>query len=407
MKIKAFKALRPKPSDAALISSPPYDVLDSAEAREMAAGNPKSFLHVNKAEIDLPEDVDIHSEAVYAKAVENFKLFRERGWLVPEERDSLYVYSQTMGQHTQYGVVCCCRADEYETVIKRHEYTLKPKEDDRTRHVSELNANAGPVFLTYRDDAEVDALVEGIVLEAPLFDLQAPDGTLHRVWRVADSAALTAAFADVPCAYVADGHHRSASAVRVASERAAANPAHSGDEEYNWFECVLFPSSQLKLMAYNRIVKDLNGLSKEQFLERLAQSFEIEFPGAPEPSERAAASIYIEGEWLGISWPALANDDPVDGLDASIIQYHLLDPILGISDPRNSDRIDFVGGIRGTAALERAVDSGRYALAISMYPVSIEEIMAVSDVGRVMPPKSTWFEPKLRSGLLVHSLEEL
>lgn len=405
MKIKPFKALRPLPIDVATVSSPPYDVLNSAEARELAAGNPKSFLHVIKPEIDLPEGVDPYSDEVYEKAKENFADFRRRSLLQPEDGESLYVYSQTMGDHTQYGLVCCCRADEYGSIIKRHEFTLKPKEDDRTRHVAELNANAGPVFLTYHDNAGIDALVSDVVAGEPLFDVHAPDGTIHKVWKIPGGDNLVAAFADVPCAYVADGHHRSASAVRVARERAEANPDHSGDEEYNWFQCVLFPSSQLRLMAYNRIVKDLNGMSKQEFLAKLGEVFELSSDADPRPAAKGCASVYIDGKWCGISWPELMNDDPVEGLDASILQRHLLDPILRIDDPRRSDRIDFVGGIRGTDALEGAVDSGDYALAISTYPVDIDELIAVADAGEVMPPKSTWFEPKLRSGLLVHSLE--
>ena len=407
MKIKPFKALRPDPSDAAAVSSPPYDVLSSSEARELADGNPKSFLHVIKPEIDMPEGVDLYSDQVYAKAKENFESFRSQGLLLAEEEESLYVYSQTMGDHTQYGLVCCCRADEYESVIKRHEFTLKPKEDDRTRHVSELNANAGPVFLTYRDSAEIDAIVANAIGQDPLFDLAAPDGTFHKVWRITDCDGLVGAFANVPCAYVADGHHRSASAVRVARERAAANPDHRGDEEYNWFQCVLFPSSQLGLMAYNRIVKDLNGMGSREFLERLSENFDICEDAAAQPAAKGSASLYIDGRWYGIAWPDLMNDDPVEGLDASILQRHLLQPLLGIDDPRTSDRIGFVGGIRGTAALEKAVDSGGYALAISMFPVDIDDLMKVADAGKVMPPKSTWFEPKLRSGLLVHSLEQI
>ncbi len=405
MRIKPFKALRPEPKDAERVSSPPYDVLNSNEAREMAEDNPMSFLHVIKPEIDLPEEIDLYSDEVYAKAVENFTAFQQKGYLVREDRDCLYLYSQTMGEHTQYGLVCCCRADDYETLIKKHEFTLKPKEDDRTRHVSELNANAGPVFLTYRDEPEIYELLSVISASAPFFDVDAPDGTSHKVWRIPDGSEIVAAFDNVPALYVADGHHRSASAVRVARERAAANPNHTGEEEYNWFQCVLFPASQLKLMAYNRIVKDLNGLSKDEFLTRLKQDFELHPEADPEPKMKGTASIYIDGEWMGISWPKLANADPVDGLDASIIQKRLLDPILGIDDPRTSDRIDFVGGIRGISALEKSVDSGTFSLAISMHPVDIKDLMAVADADLVMPPKSTWFEPKLRSGLLVHTLE--
>ncbi len=405
MRIKAFKALRPEPQNAERVSSPPYDVLNSGEARDMAAGNPMSFLHVIKPEIDLPEGTDIYSDEVYAKAVENFTAFRQKGYLVRDEQDCLYLYSQTMGDHTQYGLVCCCRADDYETLIKKHEFTLKPKEDDRTRHVSDLNANAGPVFLTYRDEPEIDRILNSISVSEPLFNVDAPDGTVHKVWSIPGGKEIVGAFENVPALYVADGHHRSASAVRVARERAAANLNHTGEEEYNWFQCVLFPASQLKLMAYNRVVKDLNGLSKEEFIARLQQDFELHPESDPEPKMKGAASIYIDGGWTGISWPKLANEHLVDGLDASIIQKRLLDPILGIEDPRTSARIDFVGGIRGVSALENAVDSGKFSLAISMYPVDIKDLMLVADANLVMPPKSTWFEPKLRSGLLVHALD--
>lgn len=405
MRIKPFKALRPDPQNAERVSSPPYDVLNSSEAREMAADNPMSFLHIIKPEIDLPEGTDLYSDAVYGKAVENFVAFQRQGYLVREDQDCLYLYSQTMGEHTQYGLVCCCRADDYEKRIKKHEFTLKPKEDDRTRHVSELNANAGPVFLTYRDNPEIDEMLFGISATQPLFDVDAPDGTAHKVWRISEVSDIVSAFRNVPELYVADGHHRSASAVRVARERAATDPSHSGEEEYNWFQCVLFPASQLKLMAYNRIVKDLNGMDKDEFLSRLKQDFELHPEADPEPGAKGSASIYIDGEWIGISWPKLASDHPVEGLDASIIQRHLLDGLLGIEDPRTSDRIDFVGGIRGISALEKSVDSGTFSLAVSMYPVDIMDLMAVADADLVMPPKSTWFEPKLRSGLLVHTLD--
>jgi uncharacterized protein (DUF1015 family) len=310
-----------------------------------------------------------------------------------------------MGKHTQYGLVCCCRADEYGSIIKKHEYTLKSKENDRTRHVSELNANAGPVFLTYRDDQELNALLSGIKETTPLFDIDAPDGTRHNVWRISECAELVAAFERVPFAYVADGHHRSASAVRVARERMDANPNHTGDEEYNWFLCVLFPASELKLMSYNRCVKDLNGMDKEAFLNRLKENFTVTEGGSPEPSAEGEAGMYLDGEWFRISWSKPESDDPVARLGATVLQDGLLHPILGIEDPRTSDRMKFIGGIRGTSALEYAVDSGEYAVAFSMFPVDILDLIAVADADKVMPPKSTWFEPKLRSGLLVHSLD--
>lgn len=391
--------------EAREVSSPPYDVIDSDEAREMARGEPKSFLHVIKPEIDLDEDVDAYSEEVYAKAAENFRMFKEKGYLQKDEDDCLYLYSQTMGGHTQYGLVCCCRADQYVSKIKRHEYTLKPKEDDRTRHVSELNANTGPVFLTYRDNDEIEKLLAEVKSETPLYDVVSEDDTEHRVWRIESTDSIVNAFKAVPFSYVADGHHRAASAVRVGKEKAEANPNHTGDEEYNWFLCVLFPASQLKIMAYNRCVKDLNGMTSEEFLKRLEKDFEIQKSGNPVPRQKGLTSMYLGGQWYDLKLPRVDTDDPVKQLDAYILQNSLLNPLLGVEDPRKSDKMKFVGGIRGTDALEKAVDNQGYAVAFSMFPVDIHDLMAVADAEKVMPPKSTWFEPKLRSGLLVHSLD--
>ncbi len=406
MRIKPFAAVRPVAEKAAALAAVPYDVVDTAEARALAAGNPDSFLHVSRPEIDLPDSVDIHDDAVYAQGVRAFRDLQTRGVLLREAGERLYVYRQVMGTHSQTGVVACCQIDDYAAdVIRKHEKTRKDKEDDRTRHCLELNANSGPVFLTYRDRAELDARVAQTQAGAPLYDFTAADGVRHTVWRVEGEAApWVEAFRQVPLAYVADGHHRAAAAFRAGGQRRAANPAHTGEEEYNWFLAVLFPASQLRILPYNRCVADLNGLTPEAFLERVRARFQTRLAEGAEPSGPREVRMYLGGAWYRLAWEAF-EADPVGRLDVSVLQDWLLAPVLGVDDPRTSARISFVGGIRGTAELVRRVDSGRDAVAFSMYPTTVEQMMDIADAGQIMPPKSTWFEPKLRSGLLVHTLD--
>ena len=406
MKTKPFNALRPAPEVAAQLASVPYDVVDTAEARALAAGNPVSFLHVSRPEIDLPDGTDIYSDPVYAQAVKALNVLKEQGALATDPEASYYAYRQVMGNHAQTGVVSCCHIDDYGAdVIRKHEKTRQDKEDDRTRHVLDLNANTGPVFLTYRDEASIDAVVAAAMATAPLYDFTAADGIRHTVWKVpaADTAKLRGLFDAVPVAYVADGHHRAKAAFRAGAERRAANPAHTGAEEYNWFLAVLFPASQLRILPYNRVVADLNGLAPEAFLGRVKEIFTVAEGAAAEPASSRNVSMYLGGKWYGLSWPAF-EADPVSALDVSVLQERLLAPVLGIGDPRTNTRIAFVGGIRGTKELEKRVDSGKAAVAFSMAPVTVAQMMAIADAGQIMPPKSTWFEPKLRSGLLVHEL---
>jgi uncharacterized protein (DUF1015 family) len=407
--IRPFRALRPRPDLAARIASPPYDVISSGEAREMAAGNEFSFLHVIKPEIDLPEDVGHYDDRVYARGVANLRRMQAERWLTREERPSYYVYQQRMGDHVQAGLVCAASCDEYENgLIKRHEFTRRDKEDDRTRHVGEQNANAEPVFFTYRKVAAIDALVDRVRAGAPIYDFTSDDGIGHTVWLVpaGESAEFTRAFRDVPALYVADGHHRTASAARVGLERRAANPRHTGEEPYNYFMAVLFPHDQLRIMDYNRVVRDLNGMTAEGFLAEVRERFEVvpAASGRPEASRRFG--MLLNGAWYRLvarpgTFPA---EDPVRGLDVSILQENLLAPVLGIADPRTDTRIDFVGGIRGLGELEKRVRDG-WAVAFALHPTSLDQLLAVADAGQVMPPKSTWFEPKLRSGLLVRTLD--
>jgi uncharacterized protein (DUF1015 family) len=407
--VRPFRALRPRPELAARVAAPPYDVINSDEAREMAKGNEISFLHVNKPEIDLPPEVSLYDDRVYAKGVANLRRFIAEGVFVREAEPRFYVYQQRMGDHVQAGIVGAASCQEYaDGLIKRHEFTRKDKEDDRTRHTHELNANAGPVFLTYRKRAEIDAIVDGIRTGQPLYDIVTDDGIGHTVWVVSpgETAALRQAIRAVPALYVADGHHRAASAARVGLERKAGNPRHRGDEPYNYFLAVLFPHDQLRIMDYNRVVKDLAGLSADAFLARIGETFAVGDADDPRPDAPHRFGMYLDGRWRRIeakpgTFPA---DDPVRSLDAAILQENLLAPVLGIADPRTDKRIDFVGGIRGLGELEKRVAQG-WAVAFALFPASLEQLMAVADAGLVMPPKSTWFEPKLRSGLLVRTLD--
>lgn len=404
LRIKAFQGLCPAPELVAEVACVPYDVVDREESAALAAGKPNTLLRVDRAEIDLPADTDPYSDAVYAKARENFLALQQNGALQRESEPCLYLYQQRMGKHVQTGLAALCHIEDYENdIIKKHEKTRRDKEDDRTRLIGTLSANTGPVFLTYREQPEIDALVAAAKQAAPIYDFTAPDGIQHTVWRIVGGADLVKAFASVPVGYVADGHHRTASAVRVGRERRAANPAHTGQEDYNWFLCVLFPGNQLQILPYNRAIKDLNGHSKEAFLAAVGSVFKLGPADSATPARPGDMRMYLDGQWHALSWQPAADADPISQLDVTGLQDRLLAPILGIDDPRTSKRIDFIGGIRGTDELVRLVDSGKAAVAFSMYPTTVGQLMAIADAGQIMPPKSTWFEPKLRSGLFIHT----
>jgi uncharacterized protein (DUF1015 family) len=403
MRIRAFQGLVPLPAQAPEVACVPYDVVNATEAAALAAGRPHSLLHVDRAEIDLPAGTDPYGGAVYARARENLLTLQHDGVLVRETGPCLYLYQQQMGAHCQRGLVALCHVDDYDAgLIKKHEKTRKDKEDDRTRLIDTLGANTGPVFLTYRDEASVTALVEARVQAAPLHDFTAPDGIRHTVWRIPGGEPWLRAFESVPVTYIADGHHRAASAARVARLRRERNPRHTGTEDYNWFLCVLFPAGELKILPYNRIVADLNGLSPAAFLAQVKSSFGLVENVPPAPAAPGRVSMYLDGRWHGLRCPADPKADPVARLDVSILQERLLAPLLGIDDPRTSKRIDFVGGIRGTGELVRRVDATG-GVAFSMYPATLAQLMDIADAGQIMPPKSTWFEPKLRSGFFIHT----
>ena len=410
--VRPFKGFRPRPEFAAQVAAKPYDVLNSDEARAEAGDKPLSFLHVGKPEIDLPRDINLYDERVYQKGKENLQQLISQGVLQEDPRPSFYLYAQTMNNHTQYGLVGCVSVQEYlNDTIKKHEHTRKDKEDDRTKHVEVTNAHSGPIFLTYRAEPTLDAIVDRIQRSPTVNDFVADDGIRHQLWVIDDQKTvgeITRAFGAVPALYVADGHHRSAAAARVGNERAKANPRHTGTEEYNFFLAVLFPHDQLRIMDYNRVVKDLNGKSLEQFMAEVTRVFAVEEQsGQVRPSRKGEYGMYVRERWYTLTTPSplLAALDPVERLDVSILQRHLLRPILGIEDPRTSKRIDFVGGIRGLGELERRVDSGEMTVAFALYPTSISELLAIADAGKIMPPKSTWFEPKLRDGMVVHFLD--
>jgi uncharacterized protein (DUF1015 family) len=419
VRIKPFAALRPRPEHAALIASVPYDVVSTEEARALVAGNPISFLHAIRPEIGLPEGTDPHDPRVYERAASEFERFT-RNLFVNEQRESIYLYRQEMQAPgdgrtlSQTGIVACCHIDDYEkNAIRRHEKTRQDKEDDRTKHVLAQNANAEPVFFMYRDRDDLAALVEQAQEAAPIYDFASLDGVRHTVWRLPDAAPITAAFEQIPCVYVADGHHRTAAAARAGAQRRAQNKGHTGEEEYNWFLAVLFPASSLTILPYHRVVKDLGGLSPSDFLARLAKAGTLTPEGPPAPPAPGSVSVRLPkgaggapGGWFLLTFPSdsIPANDPIRSLDYEILSERVLAPILGIKDLRQDKRIDFVGGIRGTQELERRVDAGEAAAAFSMHPATIEQIMAIADAGAIMPPKSTWFEPKLRSGLLVHTL---
>jgi uncharacterized protein (DUF1015 family) len=410
--IRPFKAFRPKPEFAGEVAARPYDVLNSDEARKEVQGHPLSFLHVGKPEVDLDPQIDIHDSQVYEKGKENLQELISQGILLEDSSPSLYVYAQTMGNRTQYGLVGCASVEEYSKhIIKEHEFTRKDKEADRCNHVRITNSHSGPIFLVYRDNKEIDSIIAGVVRNPPENDHVASDGIRHQSWVIKDKETIekiTSIFRTIPNLYIADGHHRSAAAAIVGKERAKANPHHRGDEEYNFFLAVYFPSSQLRIMDYNRVVKDLNGLTKEEFLSKLQQHFSFVKSSVPvKPAKKGDFGMYLDAAWYTLTaGPALRNiTDSVQRLDVSVLQNHLLDPILGIKDPRVDKRIDFVGGIRGLGELERRVNSDEMKIAFSMYPTSLDELMTIADDGKVMPPKSTWFEPKLRDGLFVHFLD--
>lgn len=410
--IRPFKGFRPLPAYAAQVAAKPYDVLSSEEARAEAAGNALSFLHVGKPEIDLPAGTNIYDEKVYQKGRDNLRKLVNDGMLREDPKPCLYVYAQTMGNHSQYGLVCCTSVEEYlNDTIKKHEHTRPDKEDDRTKHVKVTNAHTGPIFMTYRADAEIDGCIAGVCAGRPEYDFTATDGVRHQLWVIRDQATidtLVGRFRLIKNLYVADGHHRSAAAARVGRELASANPHHRGDEEYNFFLAVLFPHNQLKILDYNRVVKDLNGLSPERFLAEVKKQFDVQTEkAAVRPEAKGEFGMYLGGTWhrLRATPGSLSNADLVAQLDVSILQDHILAPVLGIDDPRTNKRIDFVGGIRGLEELERRVNSGGMAVAFSLHPTSVEELLAIADAGRIMPPKSTWFEPKLRDGVVVHFLD--
>lgn len=410
MRINPFPAWRPAKTTAPQVASVPYDVVDRAEAAALARNQPLSFLHVTRSEIDLPEAISPYADAVYAKAMSNFSALKQNGTLLQDREPSLYIYRQVREGHAQRGIVAACHVDDYAADrIKKHEKTRPDKEDDRCRHILELHAHTGLVFLAYRDEPAVDALVQATEAQAPLYDFTAADGVRHTVWRMSKSLELAKAFEGVPCVYIADGHHRAAAAFRVAERLRAANPRHTGREDYNWFPAVLFPASQLKILPYNRCVRDLNGLTEAAFLEAVRRQFKLTANagavpmGTAVPSGTAHAAMFLGGRWFALSWTSDPQANPVAALDVSVLQNNLLAPILGIADPRTDKRIEFVGGSRGTPELEQRVNSGRSAVAFSMAPTTVDQLMTIADAGQCMPPKSTWFEPKLRDGLLVHT----
>ena len=408
--IYPFRALRPPADKVAEVAAVPYDVVNTEEARALAAANPSSFLHVSRPEIDLPEGTNIYADEVYEKARENFEKMKADGTLVVEDAPALYIYRLRMGEHTQTGIAAAFSVDEYDReVIRKHERTRPDKENDRTRHILTLRAQTGPVFLTYRADRRVDALVEAETKAVPLYDFTAPDGVRHTVWHAAHPEQLARCFSEVPLLYIADGHHRAASASRARAALKEKNPNHTGEEDYNRFLAVVFPDEQMKILPYHRVVKDLNGRSEEEFLEAVRTRFNVTDGAKREgPGKPGHWHMYLGGEWYGLGLRDDAaqtlSDDPTMVLDVSLLQNNLLGPVLGVADPRTDKRIDFVGGIRGTRELERLVDERRAAVAFALYPTSIEDLLRVSDAGGVMPPKSTWFEPKLRDAILIHTI---
>lgn len=413
VRIKPFRGIRPPKELVSEVASRPYDVLNSVEAKSEATE--RSLLHIIKPEIDFEPIADEHAPEVYAKAVDNFRRWREKGWLQQDPEEYYYIYAQTMDGRTQYGLAMCCHFEDYLSgAIKKHELTRPDKEEDRMIHVRNQQANIEPVFFAYPDDPEIDAIVAGIVREqAPEYDFTAADGFGHKLWVIRDrktNERITELFAKIPALYVADGHHRTAAAARVGAECKAKNPQHTGSEEYGYFLAVTFPASQLRIIDYNRVVRDLNGLTAAQFLDRLRENFEVEDKGVEvyRPAALHNFSMYFEGHWWSLTAKAgTYNDgDPIGVLDVTVLSNQVLGPVLDITDLRTSKRIDFVGGIRGLGELKRRVDSGEMRVAFALYPVSMQQLIDIADTGNIMPPKTTWFEPKLRSGIVIHSFAE-
>ncbi|MCM1521341.1 MAG: DUF1015 domain-containing protein [Muribaculaceae bacterium] len=413
-KVKPFRGIRPPRDLVTQVASRPYDVLNSEEAREEAQGNPKSLYHIIKPEIDFTPGTDEHAPEVYDKAVENFTAFRRNGWLVQDSEDRYYIYAQTMDGRTQYGIVVAANVEDYmEGRIKKHELTRRDKEEDRMKHVRVNNANIEPVFFAFPDNPVLQKVIDRVTAGKPEYDFTAPDGFGHHFWVIDDPETIktvTEEFAKIPSLYIADGHHRSAAAALVGHERTLSNPNHKGDEEYNWFLAVAFPASHLNIIDYNRVVRDLNGLTPDEFLQKVSEHFTVEDKGTDEPYRPQALhnfSLYLDGHWYSLTAKeGTYNDsDPIGVLDVTISSDLILRDILGITDLRSDKRIDFVGGIRGLDELKRRVDSGEMAVALALYPVSMKQLMDIADSGNIMPPKTTWFEPKLRSGLVIHSLD--
>ena len=406
-KIMPFHGLVPTPEKAKDVAAVPYDVVNSEEAAALAAGNPLSFLHVSRPEIDMAPGIDLHDDSVYAKAAENFKKLCEMAPLTLDVEEHLYIYRLIMGDHVQTGILGAAAADDYcNNIIKKHEKTRQDKEDDRTLHVMTLRSHTGPTFLTYKDSDEIDTLVGELTSVAPTFDLTAVDGIQHTLWRVdvENSKKLSAMFDKIPYLYIADGHHRSAAAARTQAECAPKNPNHTGDEDYNYFLSVTFPASQLKVLPYNRAVKSLNGLTAEQLKEKISEKFTVTATENPSPQKSGEFCMYLEGKWYLIQPKFdISKLGVIECLDVSILQDNILAPMLNIDDPRTSTGIDFIGGIRGTKELEKLVDRGTHAVAFSMFETTMKQLMDIADADEIMPPKSTWFEPKLRDGLVCHN----
>lgn len=413
-RVKPFKGVRPPKELVEEVASRPYDVLNSQEARKEAEGNEKSLYHIIKPEIDFEPGFDEHDPAVYDKAVENFKKFQEKGWLVQDEKENYYIYAQTMNGRTQYGFVVGAWVPDYmEGRIKKHELTRRDKEEDRMKHVRCNNANIEPVFFAFPDNEALEQIIRDTTASTPEYDFTAPDGFGHTLWVIDNPETIktiTDEFAKIPNLYIADGHHRSAAAALVGAEKAANNPNHTGDEEYNYFMAVAFPASHLNIIDYNRVVKDLNGLTPEQFLDKLSENFEVELKGEDiyKPAGLHNFALYLGGKWYSLTAkPGTFNDaDPIGVLDVTVSSDLILRDILGITDLRSDKRIDFVGGIRGLGELKRRVDSGEMAMALALYPVTMDQLINIADTGNIMPPKTTWFEPKLRSGLVIHKLDD-
>ena len=405
MRIRIFQGLRPDQSVADKVASPPYDVVSYEEALEFCRDNPLSMLHVLRAEVDLPPDTEPCSDAVYAKALSNFQKLQEEGHLIRESEPCLYLYRLRIGEHCQVGLAGLCHVDDYESgIIKKHENTNPNKVNDRAQLSRVLNAHPGPIFLTYHDEETVTRLTEEVMAGQPLFDFNSEDGIRHTVWRITECQAFTNAFEKIPNLYVADGHHRTECAALVSRERRQSNPQHTGTEDYNWFLTVMFPASQLKILPYNRVVSDLNGLSPEEFLQRVREVCEVEESTSSCPTRPGDIQMNLQGQWYGLRLEPEPEADPVSRLDVRLLQDRILDPILSIKDPRTDPRLSFTGGREADQAVARKVESGIGAVGFSLYPVSLEQLLDIADAGQNMPPKSTWFDPKLRSGLFIHTL---